>query len=90
MHRMNDSSRIKQYIETLKIPPKRGFIRAFDIALLYAELGDEKKVFEWLETAYTLRDRMLPQVIKVTPFLDNYRNDSRYKAILSKLNQLNN
>ncbi len=52
---------------------------AFDIACVYAALGDRRRAFEWLERAYN--DRAV-WALKVHPMLDPLRNDPRYAQLL--------
>ena len=54
---------------------------AFDIAAVYSALGDKDAAFEWLDLAYEHR---IIWFLKVHPFLDPLRADSRYTALLKK------
>jgi serine/threonine protein kinase/Tfp pilus assembly protein PilF len=58
----------------------------FEIACLWAEVGDADQVFRWLENAYKSRDQnMILLQITPTPALDDYRSDSRYEKLLKKM-----
>jgi TolB-like protein/Tfp pilus assembly protein PilF len=54
---------------------------AFDIAAVYAALGDKDSAFKWLNRAY---DSRIIWLLKVHPFLDPLRDDPRYPALLKK------
>ena len=54
------------------------------IAILYMGLGNKDKAFEWLETAYEVRDMDLRN-IKVDPIWDALRPDPRFKALVKKM-----
>jgi tetratricopeptide (TPR) repeat protein len=54
---------------------------AFDVACVYAALGDRDKAFQWLEQSY--RDRSI-STLKVHPMLDPIRRDSRYAELLAR------
>lgn len=55
------------------------------IAQLYSFRGENEKALEWLETAYSRRDSWLFW-IKNDPLLKNIQEETRYKAILKKMN----
>jgi hypothetical protein len=48
-------------------------------------LGDEDRVFEWLEKAYEKRARTLVR-LKVEPELDHLRSDARFENLLQRMN----
>ncbi len=58
---------------------------AYQIAEVHAWRGEKDKAFEWLERAYRQRDGGLAE-IKYDPLLDNLRGDSRFAALLRKMN----
>lgn len=61
--------------------PQVGPPVAFDMALVYAALGDRDRAFEWLDRAYASRRIGM---LKVHPGLDPIRSDPRYAALLRK------
>jgi TolB-like protein len=61
--------------------PSAELPNAFDVAAVYAGLGDKDAAFEWLERAY---QRRIIWFLKVHPFLDPLRRDPRYSALLHK------
>jgi Flp pilus assembly protein TadD len=58
---------------------------AYQIACVYAGRKDLDGAFHWLERGYKQRDEGLT-AMKVDPLLANLRQDSRYKALLRKMN----
>jgi TolB-like protein/tetratricopeptide (TPR) repeat protein len=61
-------------------------IGPYQIALIYAHRNDLDQAFVWLDRAYEGRDGALPIYLKGDPLLKNLRQDSRYKALLKKMN----
>jgi len=57
-------------------------------AEVYAFRNQSDDAFEWLDRAYAQRDGGLIAT-KVDPLLKNLHNDSRYAALLKKLNLAN-
>ena len=57
---------------------------AFQIAEIYAYLGEKDKAFEWLERAYNQHDGGLSQ-IKGDPLLHNIGKDPRYALFMKKM-----
>jgi len=55
------------------------------IAEVYAFRNQSDEAFEWLDRAYGQRNAGLI-LMKVDPLLKNLRHDSRYVALLKKLN----
>jgi tetratricopeptide (TPR) repeat protein len=80
--RKGEKGKLREFVEKEK---KRGSRTSpFMIAASYAELGERDQVFTWLEKAYERRE-LLMLYIKSIPYLDNYRTDPRYKALLKKI-----
>jgi TolB-like protein/Tfp pilus assembly protein PilF len=59
----------------------------WNLALVYAGLGDKDQAFAHLNNAYEKRERALAE-IKVEPLVDNLRTDLRYAALLKKIGLL--
>jgi len=63
---------------------KTGYVSAYQIAQLYADLGDKEHAFEWLNTAYHERDGFLSGL--PTDFLfDSLHSDPRYAELVRKI-----
>jgi serine/threonine protein kinase/tetratricopeptide (TPR) repeat protein len=61
------------------------FISPYFLALLCFALGEKELGFQWLEKAYEERD-VWTAYIKIDFLLDSVRKDSRFKALLKKMN----
>jgi tetratricopeptide (TPR) repeat protein len=55
----------------------------YDIAIIYAGLGDKDRAFQWLERCYAERSRSLIY-LKVAPLLDSLRGDPRFSDLLPR------
>jgi eukaryotic-like serine/threonine-protein kinase len=63
---------------------KRGYVSPFQIAEVYADLGDKDHAFEWLNTAYQERDLWLTS-LPTEPWIDSLRSDPRYAELVRKI-----
>ena len=63
---------------------KTGYFSAFEIAELYAGLGDKTQTFHWLNTAYQEHDWLLI-TLKTNPELDPLRSDPRFAELMRKV-----
>jgi hypothetical protein len=61
-----------------------GYASAFEIASLYADLGDKDKAFEWLNMAYREHDFPLKKLNTVFE-VDNLRTDPRLTELVRKV-----
>ena len=55
--------------------------------MFYACLGEIDNAFEWLQKGYDQHDHFIHQM-KVEPLWDPLRSDSRFQALLRKMNFL--
>ena len=55
-------------------------IGRYEIALVYAGLGEKDEAFRWLEQAYQIRDKGLTY-LKIDPCLDPLRSDPRFQDL---------
>src|SRR5580698_1337352 len=77
-------SRITQGIKARTIQHQNGYGYAYEIARLYADLGDKEKAFEWLNTAYREHDFLLRELN--TAFeMDSLRSDHRFAELVRKV-----
>jgi len=63
---------------------KTGYFSAFEIAELYAGLGDKTQTFHWLNTAYQEHDWLLI-TLNTNPELDPLRSDPRFAELVRKV-----
>jgi TolB-like protein len=71
-------------IEARQAQRKAGYYSAYNIAGLYAELGEKDQAFRWLNTAYQERDVYL-EGLKTDFFLDPLRSDPRFAELVRKV-----
>lgn len=72
--------RLEQDAEESKREPSA----PFDMAEIYAQLGEKDQAFAWLERAYEERS-FLMMYLKVAPKLDPLRSDRRYADLLRRV-----
>jgi TolB-like protein/Tfp pilus assembly protein PilF/tRNA A-37 threonylcarbamoyl transferase component Bud32 len=75
---------LQSWLGGLKEVSKRGYVSPYNIAQIYARLGDYNQAIDWLEQAYNGRDSKLTYV-KVEPAFDGLRSDSRFQKLLQRL-----
>jgi tetratricopeptide (TPR) repeat protein len=61
------------------------YVPAYDIASVYAALGDPDRAFEWLDRAFEERSSLLAS-IRADPVMDPLRGDPRYQEVERRLN----
>jgi eukaryotic-like serine/threonine-protein kinase len=71
-------------IEVRKELRKTGYLDAYEIAKLYADLGQKDEAFKWLGMAYQERDYGL-EFLKTDFLLDPLRADPRFAELISKV-----
>ena len=57
----------------------------WELALVYAGLGEKDQAFEWLERAYKAHDKGMCY-LKIDPPLDPLRSDPRFQQLLRRMN----
>jgi serine/threonine protein kinase/tetratricopeptide (TPR) repeat protein len=71
-------------IEDRQTQRKTGYASAYQIAILYADLGDKNNAFRWLNTAYQERDTYL-YGLRTDFLLDPLRSDPRFSEMVHKV-----
>ena len=71
-------------IDKLQELSKQRYVAPYNLALIYASLGDNDNALEWLERAYEDRSTMLIR-IRVDPRLDKLRSEPRFKAVMRQM-----
>ena len=71
-------------IKSFKELEKQTDVDYYNMAVVYAGLGDKNQTFDALERAYTQRSGSLA-FIKADPFLKDMRSDPRYKDLLRRI-----
>ena len=71
----------RRKLDEVEHPKAENHGYAFEMAGIYAALGDRDSAFQWLERAY---DRRIIWFLKVHPAMDPLRDDPRYTELLKK------
>jgi serine/threonine-protein kinase len=79
-----EKARAAQLLSQLKQEAKRRYVDPYQIALVYAGLGEKDRAFASLEEAYRARSEGLT-FLKVDPRLDALRSDLRCRDLLRRM-----
>ena len=77
--------RARALLADLTMPGHR-YVPPYEIALVYAALGDRERAVKWLESAYRERSHSIA-FLRVDPGLDPLRSDARFTALLERTGQ---
>jgi hypothetical protein len=69
--------------EVLRLSHER-YVPPYNIALIYAGLGDKDETMNWLERGYEQRDPKMV-FLKVEPKWHELRDDPRFQALIKKV-----
>jgi len=61
-----------------------GYLNPGEIALIYAQLGEKDRAFQWLKTAYE-EGSIWSAFLKSEPVLDGLRSDPRFARLLREV-----
>ena len=73
---------LRELKEELK---KDNRVGTYEVALIYAGLGEKDQAFKWLAKAYEKRDKGMTY-LKVDPPLDSLHSDPHFQALLHRMN----
>jgi TolB-like protein/DNA-binding winged helix-turn-helix (wHTH) protein/Flp pilus assembly protein TadD len=71
-------------IASLRDASKRHYVSAFDMATIFAGIGDRDSAFHWLDKAYAERESQMA-FLSVTRRLDPLRSDPRFADLLQRM-----
>ena len=74
----------KETITELEKHVQKDGVGRYEIALVYAGLGEKAEAFKWLEDAYRAHDVGLVY-LKVDPCLDPLRSDPRFDDLMRRV-----
>ena len=77
----------RKILQELAARAKERYVPSYQVALVYAGLGDKDKAFESLEAAFEERSTLLTY-LKMDPRFDPLRGDARFQSMLRRLNFL--
>jgi serine/threonine protein kinase/TolB-like protein/DNA-binding winged helix-turn-helix (wHTH) protein len=83
--RMGKRAEALEMIRKLEERAQKDKIGIYEVALVYAGLGEKDRAFEWLEKAYDAHDKGM-LYSKIDPCLDPLRFDPRYQDLLRRMN----
>ena len=70
----------------LQLARAKGMVRPYEIAIVYAGLGESSTALDLLDQAYQEHSIVHLQLLSVDPAFVNLRSEPRFKALLKKLN----
>jgi len=74
----------RKTIAQLQENVRKNGVGRYEIALVYAGLGDKQEAFSWLEEAYNAHDVGL-LYLKIDPCLDSLRSDARFDDLVRRV-----
>jgi TolB-like protein/Tfp pilus assembly protein PilF len=72
-------------IERLKRLSASSYVPPYNMAVLYAGLGNKNEAFAWLNRAYDERSFYLPAWLRVDPQMDSLRSDARFADLVRRV-----
>ena len=75
---------LRSWLDGMTEISKHGYVSSYDIAEIYARMGEKDQTLIWLEKAYDEHDSGLVSV-GVDPLFNNVRSDARFRALLERL-----
>jgi hypothetical protein len=75
----------RQIINDLKATSARTYVAPYNIALIYAGLGDKDQAFAWLERAYDDRSSLLVLYMGNDARWDRFHSDPRYVDLAKRI-----
>jgi eukaryotic-like serine/threonine-protein kinase len=75
---------LQGWLEGLQELSKREYVSPYEVAEVYARLGNREQVFSWLEKAYAQRDSGIV-ALKVEPVFRGLRSDPRLQNLLKRI-----
>ena len=74
----------RDVLEELKRHSQKSYVPPYNIAMIYAALGEKDHALDWLEKGYEARDVHMI-FLKVDPKWDSFRTDSRFQDLLERM-----
>jgi tetratricopeptide (TPR) repeat protein len=75
----------RKVLDELNEVSKQTFVSPYNIALIFAGLGEKDQALAWLERAFAERSTWMPY-LKVDPGLDSLRSEARFRDLLRRMN----
>jgi tetratricopeptide (TPR) repeat protein len=74
----------RNVLEELKRQSQKSYVPPYNIAMIYAGLGEKDHALDWLEKGYEARDVHMI-FLKIDPKWDTFRTDSRFRDLLERM-----
>ena len=78
-----DTDLARNILGELKTLSQQRYVSPFDIAIVYAGLGDWTSAFQWLEEAY--QQRVFRIIELLMPMFDSVRSDPRWLDLVRRI-----
>ena len=75
----------QKVLAELQALASRKYVSPYDVATIYAGLGESEQALVWLEKAYEDRSGWLALWLKVDPKFDGLRADERFRDLLRRI-----
>jgi TolB-like protein/Tfp pilus assembly protein PilF len=85
MAKAGNTAQARTMLEQLREESKHRYVAAYGIGLLHLGLGEKEEALRWFEKSYEDHAGTEIGYIKVDPFLDSLRGDSRFEALVQKV-----
>lgn len=82
--RAGQPAKARSVVAQLENHVKRDGLGRYEIALVYAGLGDKDQAFTWLEESFKARNEGLTN-LKIDPCLDSLRSDPRFENLVRRV-----
>ncbi len=82
--RMGRATEAREMISELQKHVQDTGVGRYEIALVYAGMGEKEEAFAWLEKSFVARDKGLTY-LKIDPCLDPLRSDSRFQDLVRRV-----
>jgi TolB-like protein/DNA-binding winged helix-turn-helix (wHTH) protein/Flp pilus assembly protein TadD len=79
-----NQNQARKIIASLHEASNRHYVSAFDMAVVFAGIGDRDTAFQWLEKAYSARESQMA-FLNVTRRLDPLRSDPRFAGLRQRM-----
>ncbi|HXE91194.1 MAG TPA: protein kinase [Terriglobales bacterium] len=79
-----DVGKAKQIIAELKDQSRQKYVSSYQVALVFAGLGQKKEALDWLERAYNERSTPVAYA-RMDPRLASLRSDARFQDLLRRM-----
>jgi tetratricopeptide (TPR) repeat protein len=75
----------QQVLAELQELARHKYISSYDVATIYAGLGEQEQALAWLERAYEERSGWLALWLKVDPKFDSLRREEQFRDLLRRV-----